>query len=72
MLDGAAAGVVIELDAADAGDVPLAFVAVTVNVYEVDPLKPETVIGEEPVPVIPPGLEVAVNEVAVAPKVDAV
>ena len=39
------------LDAADAADVPLAFVAVTVNVYAVDAVRPETVIGDEPVPV---------------------
>jgi hypothetical protein len=48
----------------------LVFDAVTVNVYDVEPLKPETVIGlDEAEPVIPPGLEVAVNVVAVAPKV---
>jgi hypothetical protein len=35
-------------------------------------LKPVTVIGEEPVPVTDPGFEVAVNDVAVAPKVAAV
>ena len=35
---------------------PLAFVAVTVNVYAVPPVNPETVIGDdEPVPVNPPG-----------------
>jgi hypothetical protein len=66
------AGVVIELDAADAADVPLAFVAVTVKVYEVDELRPEIVIGEDPVPVAPPGLAVAVKVVAVAPITDAV
>ena len=66
------AGVVIELDAADAADVPLAFAAVTVKVYEVDELRPEIVIGEEPVPVAPPGLAVAVKVVAVAPITDAV
>ncbi len=32
-------------DAADAADVPLAFVAVTVNVYEVPFVSPVTVIG---------------------------
>jgi hypothetical protein len=59
---------VIEFDAAEAADVPELFVAVTVNVYKVDDCKPVTVTGEEePVPVNPPGLEVAVNEVAVAP-----
>jgi hypothetical protein len=66
------AGVVIELDAADATDVPLAFAAVTVKVYEVDELRPEIVIGDEPVPVAPPGLAVAVKVVAVAPITDAV
>jgi hypothetical protein len=56
------------LDADEAPEVPEAFVAVTVNVYEVDDCKPATVIGEEdPVPVNPPGLEVAVNVVAGAP-----
>jgi hypothetical protein len=44
--------------------VPIGLVAVTVNVYAVPVVKPETVIVPEPawlnVPVIPPGLEVAV------------
>lgn len=57
-------GVVIELDAAEADEVPSALVAVTVKVYEVFGLKPETVIVPEPdcetVPVLEPGLEVAV------------
>jgi hypothetical protein len=58
---------VTELLAALAGPVPVAFVAVTVNVYEVPIVKPLTVIGEaEPVPVSPPGLEVTVNPVIVA------
>jgi hypothetical protein len=40
---------------------PDAFVALTVNVYAVPLVKPETVIGEDaPVAVIPPGLEVTV------------
>jgi hypothetical protein len=52
---------VTELLAEDAGDVPIAFVAVTVNVYAVPLLKPLTVIGDEaPVPVKPPGLDVTV------------
>jgi hypothetical protein len=52
--------------AALAGPVPVAFVAVTVNVYAVPVVKPETVIGEDvPVPVRPPGLEVTVNPVIV-------
>ena len=47
--------------AALAGPVPEPLVAVTVNVYAVPVVKPETVIGEEaPVPVNPPGLEVTV------------
>ena len=48
-----AAGV-IELLVLDAILVPIAFVAVTVNVYEVPFVKPVTVIGELlPVPVCP-------------------
>jgi hypothetical protein len=47
-----------------AGPVPTAFVAVTVNVYEIPEVKPDTVIVPLPdvasVPVIPPGLLVAV------------
>jgi hypothetical protein len=59
---------VTELLAADAGDVPIAFVAVTVNVYAVPLLKPLTVIGdEEPVPVIPLGLDVTVKPVIADP-----
>jgi hypothetical protein len=47
--------------AADAAEVPLALVALTVNVYSVPAVKPETVIGEdEPVPVAPPGEAVTV------------
>jgi hypothetical protein len=62
MVDGVegATGVTLLL-AALAGPVPLAFVAVTVNVYAVPFVKPVTVIGEDaPVAVIPPGLEVTV------------
>lgn len=59
---------VTELLAALAADVPLAFVAVTVNVYAVPLVNPETVIGDAPVPVKLPGLDVAVN-VAEAPPV---
>jgi len=59
ILDGAT-GVTL-LEAPLAGPVPVAFVAVTVNVYAVPFVKPETVIGEDdPVPVKPPGLEVTV------------
>jgi hypothetical protein len=50
--------------AALAGPVPNAFVAVTVNVYEVPFVRPLTVMGEaEPVPVTPPGLDVTVYPV---------
>jgi hypothetical protein len=52
---------VTELLAALAGPVPVALVAVTVNVYAVPVVSPLTVIGEDaPVPVSPPGLDVAV------------
>jgi hypothetical protein len=58
-------GVVIELDAALGLDVPVALVAVTVNVYAVCSESPVTVIGDVAlVPVRPPGLDVAVNVVA--------
>jgi hypothetical protein len=44
--------------------VPIEFVAVTVNVYAVFAVRPEILIVPEPdvlnVPVIPPGLDVAV------------
>lgn len=47
---------------------PLALVAITVKVYEVPFVRPDTVIGlDAPLPVIPPGLEVAVNPVIVEP-----
>jgi hypothetical protein len=52
---------VTELDAAEDVDVPLALVAVTVNVYAVPADSPETVIGDEAlVPVNPPGDDVTV------------
>jgi hypothetical protein len=47
----------------------LALVAVTVKVYEVPHVSPETVIGLAPVPVNPPGEEVAVNVVTAEPPV---
>ena len=48
-------------DAAEALPVPMAFVAVTVNVYAVPLVRPVTVIGElAALPVKPPGLDVAV------------
>ena len=52
---------VTEFDAVEAGPVPAELVAVTVNVYAVPLVRPETVMGlAAPAPVIPPGLEVAV------------
>jgi hypothetical protein len=54
--------------AEDALDVPIAFVAVTVNVYDVPAVKPLTVIGDElPVAVTPPGLDVTVYWVIAEP-----
>jgi hypothetical protein len=47
----------------------LALVAVTVNVYAVPLDKPETEIGEAPVPVIELGDDVAVNVETAAPPV---
>ena len=66
----------IEFEAADAADVPTLFVAVTVNVYAVPVVNPVTVIVPEPAvdtaPVKPPGEEVAVYEVIVAPPLEQV
>jgi hypothetical protein len=61
--------VVTDADALEAIDVAAAFVAVTVNVYAVDELKPVTFIGEAlPVAVIPPGDDVTVYlEIALLP-----
>jgi len=57
-------------DAADAGLVPYAFVAVTEQVYAVPYVSPETVIGlADPVPVIPPGTHAAVYVVIADPPV---
>ena len=54
-------GGVTLFDAADAGPVPEAFVAVTVNVYAVPLVNPVTTIGEPaPLAVIDPGLDVTV------------
>jgi hypothetical protein len=54
------AGVTL-LDAALGALVPMALVAVTVKVYAVPVVSPVTVMGDAPpVPVIPPGLDVAV------------
>jgi len=63
----------VVLLAALAADDPFALFAVTVNVYAVSKLNPVTVIGElEPVVEIDSGVDVAVNDVAAAPKVAAV
>lgn len=52
--------VVIEFDALDAAEVDRELVEVTVKVYEVPAVSPETVIGDEDdEPVIDPGLDVA-------------
>lgn len=67
--------VVTELEALDAEPVPAELVAVTVNVYAVPAFKPVIAIVPLPAwkidPVIPPGEEVAVYEVIVAPPSDA-
>jgi hypothetical protein len=52
---------VTALEAAEAGPVPMAFVAVTVKVYDVPLVNPVIVMGlDEPVAVRPPGDEVTV------------
>ena len=57
-------GNVIELEALDAVEVPTEFVAVTLKVYAVDAVRPETVIVPDPdcetYPVIDTGVDVAV------------
>jgi hypothetical protein len=67
---------VTEFEGADATEVrPSVFVAVTVNVYDVPDVSPLTVMVPEPAcsttPVIPPGFDVAVYFVIVAPPFDA-
>jgi hypothetical protein len=63
---------VTALLAVDAGDVPIAFVAVTVNVYEVPLVKPVTVSGlDAPVAVAPSGLAVTVKPVIAEPPLSA-
>jgi hypothetical protein len=60
------------LEAADAGPVPIALVAVTVKVYAVPFVKPVTVIGlDAPVAVMLPGLEVTVYEIIALPPFEA-
>ena len=65
---------VTDADGSDAPEVPAAFVAVTVNVYEVSTVSPVTGILPEPawdrVPVPPAGLEVAVYVVIGEPPSD--
>jgi hypothetical protein len=51
---------VTELLAALAALTPIPLVAVTVKVYAVPAVSPLTVIGDAPIPVIPPGEDVAV------------
>lgn len=67
--------VVTELEALEAAEVPAELVAVTVNVYEVPAVKPVIEIVPLPAceidPVIPPGVEVAIYEVIVAPPSEA-
>jgi hypothetical protein len=57
---GAFVIVVILVDEDDAPDVPLEFVAVTVNVYAVFAVNPYTVIGEDEPVLVPPELLVTV------------
>jgi hypothetical protein len=58
---GGADTVVIWLLGSLAGEVPKAFVALTVNVYATPGVSPLTTIGDEvEVPVMLPGLEVAI------------
>src|SRR5688572_29603227 len=70
---GAPSGVTL-LEAADAGPVPTALVAVTVKVYAVPLARPVTVMevhGAAQLPVIPPGEDVAVKLVMAEPPLDA-
>ena len=62
---------VAEFDAADAEPVPAELVAVTVNVYATPLVSPVTVTGLlAPVPVSPPGFDVTVYPVMLAPPLD--
>ena len=58
---------VIDVDGADATDVPAAFVAVTVNVYGIPRFNPVTVIGEVAPEALKPFEAVTVYPVTVAP-----
>jgi hypothetical protein len=51
---------VIEFEEEDGEDVPFTFLAVTVKVYVLPDVRPETTIGLAPVPVTPSGEDVAV------------
>ena len=69
-LPGTVEGVTL-LEAFDAGPVPTSFAAVTVNAYAVPFVSPVTVIGlAAPVPVMPPGYDVAVYPVIAVPPSD--
>jgi hypothetical protein len=63
---------VTELLAEEKGLLPVELDALTVKVYEVSAVNPATVMGDEPVPVTDPGVEVAVNVDPVPPVVAAV
>ena len=65
-------GTDIELLELEFALIAVVFVPFTVNVYEVPCVKPDTVIGDAPVPVIFPGEDVAVNVVTTPPVVAAV
>jgi hypothetical protein len=59
-------------DGAEAGPVPAAFLAVTVNVYDVPFVKPKTVSGpDDPMAIFPSGLDVTVYKVIGLPPLDA-
>jgi len=66
--------VVTEAEALDGPEVPAALVAVTVKVYGVLAVSPVTVMVPEPswftMPVLPPGLDVALYEVIGEPPLD--
>ena len=68
---GTAAGVTL-LEGADAGPVPAALVAVTVNVYAVPLVSPLTMIGEAaPLVAMPPGEDVTAYDVIGEPPFEA-
>jgi hypothetical protein len=59
--------VVIEFELALYALSPVVFPDLTVNVYAVAAVNPDNVIGDEPVPVIDPGFDSAVNVVPIPP-----